>query len=148
LKNLQAIWIAVFASGAICLLTAGQVSADDDHGRLRLLQQQINAISAQLSALQAQSGGLQIIFRDAQGDAVLNPGERLTVVASCKDGEVVVSGGFNFNPNDILRVTLSSPFFDGVHSGWLVDFLNAGGTTAAVTTRVISECTKGTGIGQ
>jgi hypothetical protein len=92
--------------------------------------------------------GLQVIFRDVTRDAFLNPRESLVVVASCQDGEVVIGGGFNFNPENVLRVTLNSAFFDGVHSGWRVDLLNAGDTTALVSVRVGSQCSKGTGVGQ
>jgi hypothetical protein len=90
----------------------------------------------------------QVIFRDVPQDAVLNPGESLVVPASCGDREVVVGGGYITNPSDPLRVTLNAPFFDGLHSGWRVDFLNAGDTTATVSVRVNVSCTSGTGVGQ
>ncbi len=92
--------------------------------------------------------GPQVIFRDVQRDAVLNPGERLSVVAMCGVGEIVISGGFNFDPASVLRVAANTAFFDGVHSGWIVDFVNAGDTTALFFVRVGLQCTKGTGTGQ
>jgi hypothetical protein len=70
------------------------------------------------------------------------------VAGSCEVGEVVVSGGYLTNPSDTLRVTLNAPFFDGRNSGWLVNFLNVGDTTATVLVRVNVSCTEGTGIGE
>ncbi|TMG72810.1 MAG: hypothetical protein E6H80_11075 [Betaproteobacteria bacterium] len=92
--------------------------------------------------------GVQVIFRDVQRDAVLGPGERLSVPAACGAGEVVISGGYNFDPTSALKVTTNVAFFDGVHSGWLVDFVNSGDAPALFFVRVGLQCTKGTGVGQ
>lgn len=93
-------------------------------------------------------GSAQIIFRDVQRDASLAPGESLVAVASCGEGEVVVSGGYVSNPSDNLRVPLNSAFFDGQNSGWRVDFLNAADTAVTISVRVTLSCTKGTGTGE
>jgi hypothetical protein len=90
----------------------------------------------------------QVIFRDVQRDAMINPGEELIVAASCKDGEVVISGGYSTDPSAPLRVTLDSPFFDGQHSGWRVDFLNVKDTAAMLSVSVTVSCMPGTGIGE
>ena len=120
--------------------------ADNDKDQIHGLKARVVALEAVVIALQNKTNN--VIFRDVQRDAVLNPGERLSVTALCGVDEVVVSGGFNFDPTYVLRVTANSAFFDGVHSGWLVDFVNAGDTTALFFVRVGLQCTQGTGTGQ
>jgi len=90
----------------------------------------------------------QVIFRDVQRQAVVSPGEELVVAAGCENGEVVISGGYSTDPSAPLRVTLNSPFFDGQHSGWRVDFLNVEDMPATLSVRVTVSCMQGTGIGE
>jgi hypothetical protein len=91
--------------------------------------------------------GLQVSFNEEERtEVVLGPGEQLVVAVACGAGEVVVSGGYSINPSDPpLRVTINSPFFDGVNSGWRTDFHNEADTTVTVSVRVYGTCTKGTG---
>jgi hypothetical protein len=92
--------------------------------------------------------GLQVSFSEAERtDVVLGPGEELIVAAGCGAGQVVISGGYVTDESGPpLRVTTNAAFFDGVNSGWRVDFLNEADTTVTVSTAVIVSCSNGTGI--
>src|SRR2546427_885072 len=69
--------------------------------------------------------GVQVIFRDVQRDAVLGPGERLSVPAACGAGEGVISGGYYFSPTFPLQVTINRWVFSGGHRRMGLDFLNS-----------------------
>src|SRR5688572_29994966 len=64
--------------------------------------------------------GLQVSFNEEERtQVVLGPGGQLVVAVGCNPGQVVISGGYSTSPSDPpLRVTINSPFFDGVNSGW------------------------------
>lgn len=85
-------------------------------------------------------------FDEERSGVVVDPGEELIVAVQCEDDEVVVSGGYITDPNDALRVTLNTFFFDGLHSGWRVDFQNVSDVPATFFVRVNVSCTKGTGL--
>lgn len=85
-------------------------------------------------------------FDEERSGVVVDPGEELIVAAQCEDDEVVVSGGYITDPNDALRVTSNAFFFDGLHSGWRVDFQNVGDVPATFFVRVNVSCMKGTGL--
>ena len=85
-------------------------------------------------------------FDEERNGVVVDPSEELIVAVQCRDDEVVVSGGYITDPNDALRVTLNAFFFDGLHSGWRVDFQNVSDVPATFFVRVNVSCTKGTGL--
>jgi hypothetical protein len=111
-----------------------------------------SSVRATLRSLQAQIDELhksqfEVVFRDESRHLVLAPGETAVFAVTCQDGEVVVAGGYNSSPSELLQIVLNTPFFDGVHSGWRVDFHNHTDTEATVDTRVTLSCTKGVGRG-
>jgi len=85
-------------------------------------------------------------FDEERSGVVVDPGEELIVAVQCEDDEVVVTGGYITDPNDALRVTLDAFFFDGLHSGWRVDFLNVDDEPATFFVRVNVSCMQGTGL--
>jgi hypothetical protein len=131
---------------SVCSTASGQ-SENSVRGAIESLQTQVDALRKQLAAIRT----FEIIFRDLTTGVVLAPGETAVRVLACPLGEVVVTGGYNSFPADVLQIVLNAPFIDaGSHaplalSGWRVDFYNPGTVTVAVNVRLSVSCTPGNG---
>jgi hypothetical protein len=87
--------------------------------------------------------GLPLVLRQFEREITLAPGERGNVAAVCLPGEVVVSGGPSSIPA-IIDIVYSSLIYDGVGSGWAVEWINRGTQTVVVVPGTAVLCTKGT----
>jgi hypothetical protein len=86
--------------------------------------------------------GITVILRETHQTITLAPGEIGTVASACLDDEAVVGGAPTGMPAS-LAVAVSTLFFDGVHSGWLVDFRNDGTESTTETPVVGALCVPG-----
>jgi len=141
--------VVLILSSSFTLVQAPVVNAHDNQSvraEIRSLQNQINQINRQLAGLVPSQ--FEVVFRDSQRTVHLAPGATEVVALGCQNGEVVVTGGYNSNPQEIMQIVLNGPFFDGVHSGWRVDFHNPSDSTVTVDLAVSVGCTKGVGRGE
>jgi hypothetical protein len=147
MKSMNVIVLAL--SSSFTLIEGPVVNAHESQSvraEIRALQNQINQIDRQLAGLTPSQ--FEIVFRDLQRTVQLAPGATEVVALGCQNGEVVVTGGYNSNPQEIMQIVLNGPFFDGVHSGWRVDFHNPSDATVTVDLAVSVGCTKGVGRGE
>ena len=141
--------MSIFALGsalAVALPAAHAQASNSVPAQIQALQNEIDNLGNQVAQLAA--APFEVVFRDSQRTVQLAPGATEVFALGCQAGEVVVTGGYNSNPSELLQIVLNGPFFDGVHSGWRVDFHNPTDTTATVDLRISVGCTQGRGRGE
>ena len=140
--------VILVLSSVLTLIQAPVASAHERSVRaeIRSLQHQIDELRDQLARLTPSR--FEITFRGLQRTVQLAPGATEVVALGCQDGEVAVTGGYNSNPQEIAQIVLNGPFFDGVHSGWRVDFHNPTDATVTLDLAMGVGCTKGVGRGE
>ena len=84
-----------------------------------------------------------VVLRQYERLITLAPGERGNIASVCLSGETVVGGGPTTVPAQ-LEIVYSSLIFDGVRSGWAVEWINKGTDTVVVTPRTGALCVNGT----
>jgi hypothetical protein len=113
----------------------------------RDLQRQIDVIKAEVRQLREdiQSTQLQLTFRELEGRREVAPGADVPIALACEVGEVVISGGYAFEPAGTLVVKLNGPSFDGSRSGWTTVLTNPTATTVGAEFRLSASCSRGVG---
>ena len=114
----------------------------------RDLQRQIDVLKAEVRQLREdiQSTQLQLTFRELEGRVrEVAPGADVPIALVCDVGEVVVSGGYAFEPAGTLVVKLNGPFFDGLRSGWTTVLTNPTAATVGAEFRLSASCSRGVG---
>lgn len=92
---------------------------------------------------QARPGsGLTVYLREATRTFVLEPGQSGSVSSACRSGETVVGGSPTAIPNN-AAISYSALFFDGVNSGWTVEYRNDGTQAVSVYAATSALCTAG-----
>jgi hypothetical protein len=84
-----------------------------------------------------------VILRTYERTITLAPGEEGNIASVCLTGEAVVGGGPTGIPGQV-NIVYSSLIYDGVNSGWAVEWKNNGTETVTVTPETGALCVKGT----
>src|SRR3954471_16358216 len=87
--------------------------------------------------------GINTTLRQYERAVTVAPGERANIASICMDGETVVGGGPTGIPAS-LTIVYSSLIFDGVRSGWGVEYQNNTGGFITASPRTGAICTNGT----
>jgi hypothetical protein len=88
------------------------------------------------------SSGLQVVLREYSRTFVLAPGESAGIASACRRGETVLGGSPTSIPLNV-SIVYSSLFFDGVGSGWTVEYRNDGAQDVTVQGTTGALCTVG-----
>lgn len=92
---------------------------------------------------------VDVALRETSRTVTIQPGfnEGPTGIGSgCADGEAVVGGGITASDLGSLYVRYvgAGPFYDGQHSGWLVQWINDGTEPVTIRVSVSALCVPGT----
>lgn len=88
------------------------------------------------------TSGLQVVLREYSRTFVLAPGQTGGVASACRRGETVLGGSPTSIPPNV-SIAYSSLFFDGVGSGWTVEYRNDGPQDVTVQATTGALCTAG-----
>lgn len=99
-------------------------------------------VSAAASPQARPGSGLTVYLREATRTFVLGPGETGGVSSACRSGETVVCGSPTAIPDNVV-IAYSALFFDGVGSGWTVQYRNDGTQAVSVYAATSALCTAG-----
>lgn len=88
------------------------------------------------------TSGLQVVLREYSRTFVLSPGQTGGVASACRRGETVLGGSPTSIPLNV-SIAYSSLFFDGVGSGWTVEYRNDGTQDVTVQATTGALCTVG-----
>lgn len=86
--------------------------------------------------------GLTVYLREVARTFVLAPGQSDGVSSACRSGETVVGGSPTNIPNN-AAIAYSALFFDGVSSGWTVQYRNDSTQAVSVYAATSALCTPG-----
>lgn len=99
-------------------------------------------VSAVAGPQDRSGSGLTVYLREATRTFVLGPGQSEGVSSACRSGETVVGGSPTNIPNNVA-IAYSALFFDGVSSGWTVQYRNDSAQAVSVYAATSALCTAG-----
>lgn len=99
-------------------------------------------VSAVAGPHEKDGSGLTVYLRETIRTFVLAPGQSDGVSSACRSGETVVGGSPTSIPNNVV-IAYSALFFDGVGSGWTVQYRNDSAQSVSVYAATSALCTAG-----